>query len=76
MSDEKAAEREKLELIEELMGCEHMGDVARIVRKLGSDLGLQLSGMHGDWGLTPGTLSMPRCVTSLPRRSVDAPDHE
>lgn len=46
MSDKKI---QGLELIEELMGCEHMGDVTRLTWRLAAAEGVELSGCHGDW---------------------------
>ena len=37
------------ELLEELMGCEHMGDVTRVVRRLAESVGVSLKGGHGEW---------------------------
>lgn len=37
------------ELVTELMGCEHMGDVTRVTRRLAKLIGVTLAGSHGDW---------------------------
>ena len=36
-------------LIEELMGCEHMGDVTKVTRRLAAIIGVRLEGCHDDW---------------------------
>ena len=37
------------EIIEELMGCEHMGDVTRTTRRIAASVGVDLAGYHGEW---------------------------
>jgi hypothetical protein len=43
------SERELIELLSNLMECEHMGDVTRAVHVLGRRLGVLIEGSHGDW---------------------------
>ena len=37
------------EIINELMCCEHMGDVTGVTRKIAASVGLSLTGIHGEW---------------------------